>query len=96
MIQILEVMLIATHHVAGDSIEDVINSLENVSIKLFKSFADNQMKANKDKFHLLKSGSEDITIYVDGDVIDQSICEKPFGVNVDYKLKFNEHLDSIL
>ena len=54
------------------------------------------MKANKDKFHLLKSGSEDITIYVDGDIIGKSICEKPFGVNVDYKLKFNEHLDSIL
>ena len=44
--------------VTGDSIEDVINSLENDSIKLFKWFTDNQMKTNKDKCHLLISSSK--------------------------------------
>ena len=53
------------------------------------------MKANKDKCHLLISGSENITINLDGSIIGKSICEKLLGVNDDYKLKFNEHLDSI-
>ena len=51
-----------TSYVTGDSTESVIKSLENVSIKLFKWFADIQMKANKDKYYLLISGSENITI----------------------------------
>ena len=43
----------------------------------------------------LISGSENITINVDGNIIGESIIEKLLGVNVDLKLKFNEHLDSI-
>ena len=85
-----------TPYVAGDSIEDVINLLENDSIELFKWFADNQMKRNKDKWHLLISRSKNITLNIDGNVIGKSICGKLLGVSVDYKLKFNEHLDSIL
>ena len=44
----------------------------------------------------LLSGSENITINVDGSIIEKSTYEKLFGVNVDFNLKFNEHLDSIL
>lgn len=36
-----------------DSIYKVIKTLEYDSMKLFKSFANNKMKANKDKCHLL-------------------------------------------
>ena len=36
----------------GDSIDNVIKSLEDDSINLFKWFLDNQMKANSDKCHL--------------------------------------------
>ena len=53
------------------------------------------MKANKDKCRLRISCSDNITINVDGNILGKSICEKLLGVNVDYKLKFNEHLDSI-
>ena len=63
---------------------------------VFKSFADKLMKANKDKCHLLISGNENITINVDDNIIGESICEKLLSVNVDYKLKFNKHLDGIL
>ena len=34
-----------------------------------------------------------ITVNVDGNITRKSICEKLVGVNVDCKLKFNEHLD---
>ena len=53
------------------------------------------MEAKKDKCHLLIRGSENIIINVDGNIIEKSICEKLLGLNVDYKLKFNEHLESI-
>ena len=53
------------------------------------------MKAKKDKCHLLISGSENITINVDGNIIEKSICKKLLGLNVDCKLKFNKHLESI-
>ena len=56
---------------------------------------ENQIKENKDKCHLLISGNENITINVDGNIIEKSICEKLLGVKVDYKLNFNEQLDSI-
>ena len=53
------------------------------------------MKEKKDKCHLLITGSENIIINVDGNIIEKSICEKLPGLNVDYKLKFNEDLESI-
>ena len=45
--------------------------------------------------HLHISGSENITINVDNNMIEKSTYEKLLGVNVDYNLKFNEHLDNI-
>ena len=38
-----------TPYVLEDSIDDVIKSLEDDSINLFKWFPDNQMKANRNK-----------------------------------------------
>ena len=65
-----------TPYVTGDSTEDVINLLESNSIKLIKWFVDNQMKANKDKCHLLISHGKNITINIDDVIIGKSICEK--------------------
>ena len=79
-----------TPYVTNDRIKDVIDS-----IKLFKWFVDNQMKAKKGKCHLLISASKNTTINVDSNIIEKSICEKLLHLNVDYKLKFNKHLESI-
>ena len=38
---------------AGDNIEKAVFSLQESSKKPFKWFADNQMKANQGKFHLI-------------------------------------------
>ena len=37
-----------TPYASADIIDEVIKRLETASVKLFKSFADNQMKANRD------------------------------------------------
>ena len=42
----------------GDNIDEVIYSLQESSKKLFKWFADNQMKATEDKCHLIVSTNE--------------------------------------
>ena len=45
--------------------------------------------------HLIIS-SKNITINVGGNLIEKSIFEKLLGLNIDYKLKLNKQLDSIL
>ena len=47
--------MIIHQYVSADTIDKVIKRLETASVKLFKWFADNQMKANQDKCHLTVS-----------------------------------------
>ena len=46
-------------------IDEVITILENDSIQLFKLFSDKQMKASKDKCHLLISNNEKVSVKID-------------------------------
>ena len=54
-----------TPYVIGNGVKKAINSLEETSYELFYWFANNQMKANPDKCHLLTSSSDRISICVD-------------------------------
>ena len=47
-----------TPYVIGNGVKEAINSLKEVSDELFYWFANNQMKANLDKCHLLTSSSD--------------------------------------
>ena len=71
---------------AGDTIDEAIFSLEESSIKLFKWFADNQMKANEDKCHLIVSTNELTEIQIGDFAIKNSASEKLLGVNINVKL----------
>ena len=42
-----------TPYVPPDTIDEVVTRLETASVKLFKWFTDNQMKANQYKRHLI-------------------------------------------
>ena len=59
-----------------DSFEDIIKSLENDSIELFKWFSDNQIKANKEKYHVLISSNENDTTNVDGNLKKEVTSKK--------------------
>ena len=85
-----------TPDVSSDSIEDVIRILENNSIKLFKWFSDNMMKANKDKCHLIVISNEHVSMKLDNIEIENSNCQKLLGVKIDSKLNFKKHLDGII
>ena len=67
-----------------------------LSMKLFKWFADNQMKANQDKCHLIVSKNENISMHIGPFEIKNTNCEKLLGIKVDSRLNFNEHLDGII
>ena len=80
----------------GDSIDDVIKSLKDDSINLFKWFLDKQMKENRDKCRLITSKRSCMNLKIRNINIDNSTCKKLLGVKVDNKLNFNEHLDEII
>ena len=46
------------------------------------------MKANLDKFHLLTSGKNFLTMNVNGFKIEKIGCEKLLGIKANYQLKF--------
>ena len=78
-------------YTGGKNTQDVITSLENCALVLFKWFENNLMKANSDKSHLLLSRSTSSTANINGDIIKNSESEKHLGVTIDYKLNFEEH-----
>ena len=81
-----------TPYTSGQNIDNVIRSLENDSVRLFKWFSDNQMKANKDKCHLLLSNKERVTMKIGETEIKSSNCEKLLGIKID-NLTFNKYLN---
>ena len=82
-----------TPYVSSDSIEDVIRILENDSIKLFKWFSDNIMKANKDKCHLTVSSNEHVSVKLDQIEIKNSNCERVLGVKIHSKILKNIYME---
>ena len=82
--------------VSGDSFEDVLDSLEKVSSKLFDWLSNNQMKKNPDKCHLLTIATTFIAITIKDNEILNSESEKLLGVTIDNKLNVNNHLQKIL
>ena len=54
------------------------------------------MKANLNKFHLLVSGKNDVTINASGFKIKHTEWEKLLGIKVDCELKFENYLDGVI
>ena len=84
-----------TSYVIVNGVKKAINSLKEASDKLSYWIANNQMKANPDKCHLLTSSSDKVSICVDNYNIKSSKCEKLLGIKIDNKLNFNTHVDEI-
>ena len=74
---------------AVENIDEIIFSLQESSKKLFKWFADNQMKTNEDKCHLIVSTNELTEIQRGDFTIKDSASEKLLGVNINSKLNFD-------
>ena len=61
-----------TPYVIGNGAKEAINSLKEASHELFYWFANNQMKTNPDKCHLLTSSCDKVSICVDNNNIKSS------------------------
>ena len=85
-----------TPYIPADTIHEVIKRLETASVKLFKWFADNQMKANHDKCHLIVCKNENISMQIGPFEIKNTNCEKLLRIKVSSILNLNEHLDGII
>ena len=79
----------------GDSINDVIASLQDSSEKLFQWFSDNQLKGNTDKCHLVISSDDPTEIQLGESVIKNTTCEMLLGIKIDDNLTFDEHLNGL-
>ena len=82
-----------TASVVAHNTEEVIENLTNVTQKLFIWFANNKMKANHGKCHLLLSTQEEANIQIVNTTIKCSQSEKILGI-LD-KLKFDKHVENI-
>ena len=72
-----------------------MKALEDIGENLIKWFSDNQMKLNTDKCHVLLNSQAPKTIKIGNLCIKNSSCEKMFGINFDYKLKFTNNIEEI-
>ena len=84
-----------TPYTTGNSIEEVIQKLENAAKTLFQWFSDNQMKANPDKCHFLCNSNSEVSLTIETQKIKNSKFEKLLGIKLDSKLNFNSHIHDI-
>ena len=77
-----------TPFVSGHRLEDVLDSLENASLKLFGWFSNNEMKTNLDKCHLPTTATASIAIKIKDNEVLKSESEKLLRVTIDNKLSF--------
>ena len=68
----------------------VLENLSGVTKKLFTWFDNNQMKANDDK-----RPDDSAIIQIGNSTIKCSKVKKLLGVHIDYKLKFDIHVETI-
>ena len=86
-----------TLHTSDQSLQVVLDHLENDSLLAIKWFEDNYMKLNPDKCHLLVAGHkyEKVSVKVGNETILESREEKLLGIKIDNNLKFKTHIYEI-
>ena len=78
-------------------LQEVILKLENDTVELSNWFAQNGMKSNEEKCHLLVFGGKEMEIStkVGSSIIEESKQEKLLGVVLDQKLNFKQHVNMV-
>ena len=69
-----------TLYTTGNSIEEVIQKLENAAKTLFQWFSYNQMKADPDKCHFLCNSNSEVSLTTETQKIKNSKFEKLLGI----------------
>ena len=81
-----------TPYAVRTNINEVIVALEDTYKQLFQWFKDSHMKANPDKWHLICSTDDHISLSIESEVIKNSNCRKLLGIKIDDRLTFKNHI----
>ena len=65
-----------TPYTTRNSMEEVIQKLENAAKMLFEWFSDSQMKANPDKCHFLSNSNSQVSLTIETQKLKNSKFEK--------------------
>ena len=84
-----------TPYTSGFNLEKVIQKLEIATNNLFEWFKNNHMKAKTDKCHLLVTRDTGVTAIIGEFDVKNSREEKIFGVKIDSKLSFKNHVSCL-
>ena len=74
---------------------DLETKLQKASVKLFKWFHENGMKANQNKCHFLSSLDISTKFSLPIYILENSDSQKLLGVTIDRKMNFNEHVTNL-
>ena len=87
-----------TIYTCNKNLDNIVHKLENDSTIALKWFADNFMKLNADKCHLLVLGQrcdDSVTVRIGSANVVNSYEEKLLGVQIDSKLSFDNHVSKL-
>ena len=84
-----------TPYSVGKSQCDLETKLQKASVKLFKWFHENGLKANQEKCHFLSRLDIDTKFSLPAFILENSNSQKLLGVTIDRKLNFNEHVTNL-
>ena len=82
-------------YIVGKSQCDLETKLQKASVKLFKWFHENGLKANQEKYHFLSSLDMNAKFSLPSCILENSNSQKLLGVTIDRKLNFNEHVTNL-
>ena len=84
-----------TPYSAGNTVDEVLCSLQNSSKSMFDWFENNRMRANPEKSDLILTKPNTIETQICGEIINSTEIVKLLGINIDNKLTFEQHVDSL-
>ena len=87
-----------TIYTCNKNLDNIVHELENDSTIALKWFADNFMKLNADKCHLLVLGQrcdDPVTVRIGSANVVNGYEEKLLGVQIDSKLSFDNHVSKL-
>ena len=77
------------------NLEHITESLELVSISLFRWFENNLLEGNTDKCNFLVSTSQEVILIVNNFKWKSRYCERFLGVKFNPKLRFDQHITEL-
>ena len=85
-----------TPYFCDENLDVLLCKLQICALKLFEWFSNNHIKMNSGKCHLIRSfNDENKKIKLNGEAVNNTQVQNLLGVHIDYKLKFDTHIESL-